>query len=237
VPFKRRTAANGKCRAATKAGRQCAAPVIRGAVYCALHSDPKKAAELGRKGGKANRHTFETPSQEVEPPESVGDVKRMLAQTMANVLAGKIDPKLGTTVAYMGRMGQIPPSQPRGPASTLRCSLEPTAMPELPRPTIRTKFGLLAPSWHPHHLRRRQKARLFDTNKRKISRSLTMSRTPAGILGAEATRPATVCSTALGEIYHSICPLLPERIRSAQCAEFEVCPVSKRLRAMPLMRS
>ncbi len=26
----------------------------------------------------------------------------MLAQAMANVLAGKIDPKLGTTVAYMG---------------------------------------------------------------------------------------------------------------------------------------
>jgi|SRR5271166_879421 len=100
--LKRRTAANGTCRATTKAGRQCAAPVIRGAVYCALHSDPKKAAELGRKGGIANRHTFETPSQEVVPPESVGDVKRMLAQTMANVLAGKVDPKLGTTIAYMG---------------------------------------------------------------------------------------------------------------------------------------
>jgi Stress-induced bacterial acidophilic repeat motif len=76
--------------------------VVRGGTYCALHSDPKKAAELGRKGGRANRHTCEAPSQEVVPPESVGDVKRMLAQTMANVLAGKIDPKLGTTVAYMG---------------------------------------------------------------------------------------------------------------------------------------
>src|SRR5271166_3302326 len=100
--LERRTAANGKCRAATKAGRQCAAPVIRGDVYCALHSDPKKAAELGRKGGTANRHTLETRSQEVVPPESVGDVKRMLAQTMENVLAGKVDPKLGTTMAYLG---------------------------------------------------------------------------------------------------------------------------------------
>ena len=101
MPFKRQTAANGKCRAATKAGRPCAAPVVRGGIHCALHSDPKKASELGRKGGKANRHTFEM-QQEIVPPESVGDVKRMLAQTMANVLAGKIDPKLGTTVAYMG---------------------------------------------------------------------------------------------------------------------------------------
>src|SRR5271169_4993676 len=61
MPLERQTAANGKCRAATKAGRQCAAPVIRGDVYCALHSDPKKAAELGRKGGRANRHTFSMP--------------------------------------------------------------------------------------------------------------------------------------------------------------------------------
>src|SRR5271166_3439852 len=96
--LERRTAANGKCRAATKAGRQCAAPVIRGDVYCALHSDPTKAAELGRKGGRANRHTYET-LREVAAPQSVGDVKRMLAQAMADVLAGRIDPKLGTTVA------------------------------------------------------------------------------------------------------------------------------------------
>ena len=128
--LKRRRTANGTCRAATKAGRPCAAPVVRGGTYCALHSDPKKAAELGRKGGRANRHTFEAPSQEVVPPESVGDVKRMLAQTMANVLAGKIDPKLGTTVAtwglhYCGRMRQIPLSHLRGPASTQRCSTAP----------------------------------------------------------------------------------------------------------------
>jgi hypothetical protein len=33
MPLKRRTEANGKCRAATKAGRQCAAPAIRGCIY------------------------------------------------------------------------------------------------------------------------------------------------------------------------------------------------------------
>src|SRR5664280_2023196 len=75
--------------------------------------------------------------------------------------------------------------------------------------------------------RRPERPRLLHTNKRKISRSLTTSCTPAGILGAEAARPATVCSTALGEIYRSICPLLPERIRRAQCAEFEVCSLPK----------
>jgi hypothetical protein len=33
-------AANGKCRAARKAGRQCAAPTVRGGMYCALHNFP-----------------------------------------------------------------------------------------------------------------------------------------------------------------------------------------------------
>jgi hypothetical protein len=48
MPSKRQTAANGKCRAATKAGRQCAAPAVRGDIYCALHNDPDRVAQLTR---------------------------------------------------------------------------------------------------------------------------------------------------------------------------------------------
>ena len=40
MPLKRQKAANGKCRAARKAGRQCAAPTVRGGMYCALHNFP-----------------------------------------------------------------------------------------------------------------------------------------------------------------------------------------------------
>src|SRR5208337_601214 len=82
MPLKRQTAANGKCRATTKAGRQCAAPVIRGGIYCALHADPERAAELGRKGGARNRKVYVDGKQEVSIPKSVGDVKNMLAETM-----------------------------------------------------------------------------------------------------------------------------------------------------------
>jgi hypothetical protein len=45
MPLKLQTTANGKCKAKTKAGRQCAAPAVRGSALCALHSDPKRAAE------------------------------------------------------------------------------------------------------------------------------------------------------------------------------------------------
>jgi hypothetical protein len=38
----------------------------------------------------------------VAVPESAGDVKRMMAESMAEVRAGKMDPKLGSTLGYLG---------------------------------------------------------------------------------------------------------------------------------------
>jgi hypothetical protein len=99
MPFKHSKPALVQCKATTSSGGRCKAKPHKDNL-CFFHSDPKKAAELGRKGGRANRHTYGA-LEEVVAPESVGDVKRMLAQTMADVIAGKTDPKLGTTVAYM----------------------------------------------------------------------------------------------------------------------------------------
>jgi general stress protein YciG len=102
MPLKRQTTANGKCQAKTKAGRQCAAPAVRGSALCALHSDPNRAAELGRKGGARNRKVYDSEVRKVSVPESAGEVKRMMAESMAEVRAGKMDPKLGTTLGYLG---------------------------------------------------------------------------------------------------------------------------------------
>src|SRR5271157_1048853 len=102
MPLKRQTAANGKCQAKTKAGRQCAAPAVRGGAFCALHSDPNRAAELGRRGGACNRKVYDGDVRNVSVPESAGDVKRMLAETMADIRAERMDPKLGTTLGYLG---------------------------------------------------------------------------------------------------------------------------------------
>jgi general stress protein YciG len=94
--------ANGTCRAKTKAGRQCAAPAVRGGTFCSLHADPERAAALGRKGGARNRNVYDGGVHNISVPESAGDVKRMLAETMADTRAGKIDPKLGSTLGYLG---------------------------------------------------------------------------------------------------------------------------------------
>ncbi len=101
MPHKRSKPSLAQCKATASSGGRCKAKPHKGGL-CFFHSDPKRAAELGRKGGRRNRHTYETPLQHVSVPESAGDVKQMLAETMAEIRAGRMDPKLGSTLGYLG---------------------------------------------------------------------------------------------------------------------------------------
>ena len=102
MPVKRQSTESGKCQAETKAGGPCAAPAVRGGIYCALHSDSARAAQLGRMGGTRNRQVHLGDGKEVAPPQTASDVKNLLAEVMAEIRAGKMDPKLGTTLGYLG---------------------------------------------------------------------------------------------------------------------------------------
>jgi len=44
-----------QCKAQTKAGGVCQAPAVKEGL-CFFHANPEKPAELGRQGGKRNRH-------------------------------------------------------------------------------------------------------------------------------------------------------------------------------------
>jgi general stress protein YciG len=101
MPLKHSKPTLAQCKATTASGKLCRAKPHKNGL-CFFHSDPQKAAELGRKGGRRNRRTNVAPMQHVAAPESAGDVKRMLAESMAEVRTGKMDPKLGTTLAYIG---------------------------------------------------------------------------------------------------------------------------------------
>jgi hypothetical protein len=102
MPLKRQSTANGKCQATTKAGSQCAAPAVCGGVYCALHSDPERAAQLGRKGGRKNRR-FPSATQELpeRPLRSVREVTELLGETINQVRVGRLDPRVANTVGYL----------------------------------------------------------------------------------------------------------------------------------------
>jgi hypothetical protein len=90
------------CRAKTKAGKPCkASPSERG--LCAFHANPNRAAELGRIGGRKNRlHVPPTESGPVRPPQTAKEVKDLLAEAMAGIHAGRLEPKVASVMAYVG---------------------------------------------------------------------------------------------------------------------------------------
>ena len=61
----------------------------------------RRAAQLGRKGGMGNRHVYENDNKDVIAPQGASDVKNLLAEVMAEIRAGKMAPKLGTTLGYL----------------------------------------------------------------------------------------------------------------------------------------
>ena len=70
---------------------------------CAFHADPKRAAQLGRLGGQKNRlRISRAEARHVRPPQTAKEVKEILAETMAGVQSGGLDPKIGSVIAYMG---------------------------------------------------------------------------------------------------------------------------------------
>ena len=90
------------CKARTNAGESCKAVAVKKG-FCALHADPRRAAELGRKSGKVRRSRYsnEQPQSELAPPQTVQEVRNVLGQFISDVRAGRLDPKLATTLGYL----------------------------------------------------------------------------------------------------------------------------------------
>src|SRR5271157_4208091 len=101
MPLKPSKPTPAQCKATTSSGVRCKAKPHKDGL-CFFHSDPRKAAELGRKGGRRNRKVYEADNAEVEAPKNAADVMNLLADAMAEVRTRKMDPKLGTTLAYIG---------------------------------------------------------------------------------------------------------------------------------------
>ena len=71
---------------------------------CTFHANPQRAAELGRLGGRKNRHYPDaTDPALTNPPKSADDVRSLLAETMASVHARRLDHKVGIVLASLGK--------------------------------------------------------------------------------------------------------------------------------------
>jgi hypothetical protein len=93
-----------QCAAITRGGNRCGSAVLPESRYCWTH-DPAAAdrrREASRKGGKA-RATSERAKKQIPPAMSAEDLAGWLSLLFTNVMAGRIEPKIGTACATIAR--------------------------------------------------------------------------------------------------------------------------------------
>lgn len=89
-----------KCSAKNKAGKPCGAPAVNGTTRCHMHSG--RAKELGSRGG--HRRSVYAPEnlKDFSAPRTADELRELLAQSIIEIRAGKLDPKLANSISYLG---------------------------------------------------------------------------------------------------------------------------------------
>ena len=87
-----------QCRGKTRQGRPCRAAATEGGL-CFFHANPNKAAELGRVGGRRNRHRFTGTAEPPRALKSMKDVRDAVDRLIEDVYSGKISPRIAGSVA------------------------------------------------------------------------------------------------------------------------------------------
>jgi len=93
-----------RCERKKRDGKQCRARALSGAIFCALHADPGKAAELGSRGGRrrAIKSAALVETASVEPPKTAEELRDFLAEAVVQVKTGQLDTKTANALAYTG---------------------------------------------------------------------------------------------------------------------------------------
>jgi hypothetical protein len=89
-----------RCNGKTKSGKACRAAATAGGL-CFFHGNPKMASELGREGGRKNRHVFPVNSVPLPPLESAVGIRETVTRLAAEVYAGIIDPKTASALVSL----------------------------------------------------------------------------------------------------------------------------------------
>ncbi len=89
---------NHRCKGRTKSGRRCGAAATAGGL-CFFHSNPNRASELGRIGGRSKRLAG---GENVDPLPTLDNaiaVRDTVARLIADVYAGKLNPRVAAGLA------------------------------------------------------------------------------------------------------------------------------------------
>ena len=87
------------CKGMNKNGLPCGAHAMPSG-DCFLHSDPNRAAELGRAGGRRNRHVIENPPPPLPAVETVDDVRAAINQITEEMRARRLDAGTGKVIIF-----------------------------------------------------------------------------------------------------------------------------------------
>jgi hypothetical protein len=91
-----------QCRRKKRDGSDCRARALIGKEYCALHADPGRAAEIGRKGGRRRTNYAPDRLKDFAAPKDAADLRDLLAQSIVEIRAGVLDSKLANAISYLG---------------------------------------------------------------------------------------------------------------------------------------
>jgi hypothetical protein len=86
------------CKGRNKQGQPCRAAATDSG-YCYLHSNPDRASELGRAGGRKNRHVIEGAAHSLPPLDSIEGVRAAIGQMIVDVPERRLDPRMAAGVA------------------------------------------------------------------------------------------------------------------------------------------
>ncbi len=86
------------CKATNKRGQPCGARATESG-YCYLHAHPEMAAQLGRAGGRGNRHVSERNPIPLPSLDSITGVANANAQMIGDLYAGRLPAKIATALA------------------------------------------------------------------------------------------------------------------------------------------
>lgn len=87
----------GRCKARTKNGKPCRAAATGGGL-CFFHANPNKASELGRIGGKKNRHAAGN-NDSLPPLGTAIAVRDTLSRLIGDIHSGRVPPRVGAALA------------------------------------------------------------------------------------------------------------------------------------------
>ena len=89
-----------QCQAIAASGERCKAKPHKNGL-CFFHSDPQRAADLGRKGGRRKVTFAPEELKEMAAPKSAEDIRDLLAQSIVELREGKLDSKRANAISYL----------------------------------------------------------------------------------------------------------------------------------------